>query len=229
MKLRGICCSITKESKALKGSLIDFLFLETNYFFFPQSGRQSRSFEIGVASAFRPRFIAFGSQHFSVIISFSPKGGNNYFCDPMAKEFQNREAYHHYFIDDKAVAGIVLMGTEIKSIREGKVSFNDSFCLFDKGELWLRGMYIAEYKLGTANNHIAVHDRKLLLTKRELKKWQAKIKERGFTIVPLRLFINEKQFAKLEIGLAKGKKTHDKRETIKNRDVQKEIKRYLAR
>ncbi|MFX4462399.1 SsrA-binding protein, partial [Acinetobacter baumannii] len=92
-------------------------------------------------------------------------------------------------IEDKYVCGIVLLGTEVKSIREGKLSFNDAFCLFDQGELWLRGLYIAEYKLGTSNNHIAVHDRKLLLTKRELTKLQNKIKEKGYTIIPLRVFL----------------------------------------
>ncbi len=139
----------------------------------------------------------------------------------------NRQAYYNYHIEDKYVAGLVLLGTEVKSIREGKVSFNDSFCLFDSGELWVRGLYIAEYKLGTTNNHIAVHDRKLLLNKRELKKLQSALKEKGLTIVPLRVFFNEKQLVKLEIGLAKGKKIHDKRETIKQRDTEKEIKRYL--
>ncbi|MBS1579186.1 MAG: SsrA-binding protein SmpB [Bacteroidetes bacterium] len=138
----------------------------------------------------------------------------------------NRQAYFNYYIEDKYVAGIVLLGTEVKSIREGKVSFNDAFCLFDDGELWVRGLYIAEYKLGTTNNHIAVHDRKLLLTKRELKKLQAALKEKGLTIVPLRVFINDKNLVKLEIGLAKGKKTHDKRETIKKRDIEREIKQY---
>lgn len=138
----------------------------------------------------------------------------------------NRQAYFNYYIEDKYVAGIVLLGTEVKSIREGKVSFNDAFCLFDDGELWVRGLYIAEYKLGTTNNHIAVHDRKLLLTKRELKKLQAALKEKGLTIVPLRIFINDKHLVKLEIGLAKGKKTHDKRETIKKRDIEREIKQY---
>ena len=145
----------------------------------------------------------------------------------MAKEMNNRQAYFNYHIDDKYVAGIVLLGTEVKSIREGKLSFNDSFCLFDKGELWIRGLYIAEYKLGTVNNHISVHDRKLLLSKRELKKLQAAIKEKGLTIVPLKVFFNERQFVKVEIGLAKGKKLHDKRETIKQRDTEKEIKRFL--
>ncbi|MEX6689446.1 SsrA-binding protein SmpB [Danxiaibacter flavus] len=145
----------------------------------------------------------------------------------MAKEMNNRQAYFNYHIEDKYVAGLVLLGTEVKSIREGKVSFNDSFCLFDNGELWVRGLYIAEYKLGTSNNHIAVHDRKLLLNKRELKKLQSALKEKGLTIVPLRVFFNEKQLVKLEIGLAKGKKIHDKRETIKQRDTEKEIKRFL--
>ena len=103
----------------------------------------------------------------------------------------------------------------------------DAFCLFDDGELWVRGLYIAEYSHGTANNHIAVHDRKLLLQKRELKKIQAKLKEKGYTVIPLRVFLTDKNLVKVEIGLGKGKKLHDKRETIKDRDVQKEIKRFL--
>jgi SsrA-binding protein len=143
------------------------------------------------------------------------------------KEIKNRQAYHEYFIEDKYDAGMVLMGTEVKSIREGKVSFNDSFCMFFKNELWIRGMYIAEYKLGTTNNHIAVHDRKLLLTKRELKKLQLKMKDVGYTIIPLRIHFNEKNLAKIEIGLGKGKKLHDKRETLKKKETDREIKRYL--
>ena len=142
-------------------------------------------------------------------------------------EMNNRQAYFHYFIEDKYVAGIALMGTEVKSIRDGKLSFNDAFCLFDEGELWVRGLFIASYSPGTANNHIEVHDRKLLLNKRELNKIQAKIKEKGYTIVPLKVFFNEKNFVKIEIGLGKGKKLYDKRETIKSRDVEKDIKRYL--
>ena len=145
----------------------------------------------------------------------------------MAKEMNNRQAYFNYYIEDKYVAGIALLGTEVKSIRDGKVSFNDAFCLFDDGELWVRGLYIAEYTHGTANNHIAVHDRKLLLTKRELGKLAGKLKDKGVTIVPLRLFLNDKNLVKVEIGLGKGKKLHDKRETIKNRDVEKEIKRFI--
>ena len=145
----------------------------------------------------------------------------------MAKEMNNRQAYYNYFIEDKYDDGIVLLGTEVKSIREGKVSFNDAFCMFEKNELWVRGLYIAEYSHGTVNNHIAVHDRKLLLNKRELRKLQNKLKDKGLTVVPLRVFLNEKNFVKVEIGLAKGKKNYDKRETIKQRDTDKEIKRYL--
>jgi SsrA-binding protein len=144
-----------------------------------------------------------------------------------AKEISNRQAYFNYHIENKYVAGVVLLGTEVKSIREGKVSFNDAFCLFDGGELWLRGMYIAEYSHGTANNHIAVHDRKLLLTKRELNKLQAALKEKGLTIVPLKVFFTDKSLVKIEIGLGKGKKMYDKRESIKARDTDREIKRYL--
>lgn len=144
-----------------------------------------------------------------------------------AKELSNRQAYFNYHIETKYVAGIVLLGTEVKSIRDGKVSFNDAFCLFDRGELWLRGLYIAEYSHGTANNHIAVHDRKLLLTRRELARLQAAMKEKGLTIVPLKVFLNEKNLVKVEIGLAKGKKLHDKRDSIKARETDREIKRYL--
>lgn len=139
----------------------------------------------------------------------------------------NRQAYFNYSIEDKYVAGIVLLGTEVKSIRDGKLSFNDAFCMFDDGGLWVRGLFIASYTHGTANNHIEVHDRKLLLNKKELKKIQAKIKEKGYTVVPLKVFFTDKNLVKVEIGLGRGKKLHDKRETIKNRDVEKEIKRYL--
>jgi SsrA-binding protein len=146
-----------------------------------------------------------------------------------SSEIKNRSAYHDYFIEDKYDAGLVLAGTEVKSIREGKVNFVDSFCVFFKGELWIRNMHIAEYRFGTTNNHIAVHDRKLLLTKRELRKLENKTKEKGYAIIPLRIFFNEKGYAKLEIGLGKGKKQYDKRESIKQRDTDKEIKRHLNR
>jgi len=144
-------------------------------------------------------------------------------------EIKNRSAYHDYFIEDKYDAGMVLAGTEVKSIREGKVNFVDSFCTFHNGELWVKNMHIAEYRLGTTNNHIAVHDRKLLLTRRELRKLENKLKDKGYTIIPLRIFFSEKGLAKMEIGLAKGKKLYDKRESIKQRDTEKEIKRYLNR
>jgi SsrA-binding protein len=140
---------------------------------------------------------------------------------------QNRSAYHDYLIEEKFDAGMVLAGTEVKSIREGKVSFVDSFCIFQKGELWLKNMHIAEYRFGTTNNHLAVHDRKLLLNKKELRKLEAKMKEKGHTIVPLKIFFNDKGYAKLEIGLGKGKKLYDKREHLKQRDTEREIKRYL--
>ena len=133
----------------------------------------------------------------------------------------------NFFIEQKFEAGIVLLGTEVKSIREGKLSFNDAFCILDENEIWLRGLYIAEYKLGTTNNHIAVHDRKLLLKRREISKLQAATKEKGLTIIPLKVFINEKNFVKVEIGVAKGKKLYDKRETIKKKDNDREMKRFL--
>ena len=141
-------------------------------------------------------------------------------------EIRNKSAYHDYHIEDKLTAGMVLAGTEVKSIREGKVSFVDSFCIFYKGELWIKNMHIAEYRFGTTNNHLAVHDRKLLLQKKELRKLENKMKEKGYSIIPLRIFFNEKGLAKLEIGLGKGKKLYDKRETIKQRDVEREMKRY---
>ncbi len=146
----------------------------------------------------------------------------------MATEFNNRQAYFNYFIDNKYEAGIVLLGTEVKSIRDGKLSFNDAFCLLESNEIWLRGLYIGEYKLGTINNHIAVHDRKLLLKSREIKRLQVATKEKGLTIIPLKVYINDKNLVKVEIGVAKGKKLHDKRDTIKQRDNDREIKKYLG-
>jgi SsrA-binding protein len=142
-------------------------------------------------------------------------------------EIRNRSAFHEFFIEDKYDAGMVLTGTEVKSLRDGRASFNDSYCFFHKGELWIKSLHIAEYSHGTVNNHDPLRERKLLLSKRELKKMETKMKDKGFTIVPLRIYFNEKGFAKLEIGLGKGKKLHDKRETIKSRDVEREMKRYL--
>jgi SsrA-binding protein len=141
----------------------------------------------------------------------------------------NRSAYHDYHIEDKYSAGMVLLGTEIKSMREGKVSFNDSYCLFHKDELWIKSLYIGEYSHGTVNNHIATRDRKLLLNRREMDKIQARIKEKGYTLVPLKIFFNDKSLAKMEIGLGKGKKAYDKRESLKEKDSQREMQRYLKR
>jgi SsrA-binding protein len=140
---------------------------------------------------------------------------------------KNRSATFEFAIEDKLKAGIVLTGSEIKSVRESKVSFNDSYCLFSNGELWIKSLHIAQYVNAGYAGHIAVHDRKLLLTKKELRKWELKVKEKGFTIVPLSMYIDEKGFAKLDIGLGRGKKVHDKRETIKNRDMDREIRRFL--
>jgi SsrA-binding protein len=140
-------------------------------------------------------------------------------------KIKNRKAFFEYFISDKFVAGIVLTGTEIKSIREGKVSIEESYCAFKEEELFVINMHIAEYKFGTYNNHEPKHDRKLLLNRKELKKLNTKIKEKGFTIIPTFLFINEKGLAKLEIGLAKGKKLYDKRESIKTKDTGREMER----
>ncbi len=140
---------------------------------------------------------------------------------------KNKPATFEYAIEDKMTAGIVLTGSEIKSIRNSKVSFNDSYCIFDKGELWIKNLHIADYVNAGYAGHDNVRERKLLLNRKELSKWANKVKEKGLTIVPLAVFINENGFAKVEIGLGKGKKLHDKRETIKNRDIEKEIKRYL--
>lgn len=122
---------------------------------------------------------------------------------------------------------MVLLGTEVKSLREGKASFNDSYCLVQKGEIWVKSLHIAEYSHGTVNNHDPVRDRKLLLEKREIKKIESRLKEKGYTLVPLRIFFSSKGLAKMEIGLARGKKMHDKRETIKRKDVEREMKRYI--
>ena len=122
---------------------------------------------------------------------------------------------------------MVLLGTEVKSLRDGRASFNDSYCLIHKGEIWLKSLHIAEYTHGNLNNHDPLRDRKLLLQKREIKKIAAKLKEKGYTLVPLRIFFTDKRFAKIEIGLAKGKKLHDKRDSIKQKDVEREMKRYL--
>lgn len=141
-------------------------------------------------------------------------------------EIKNRSAYHEYFIDTKYEAGMALLGTEVKSIRNGKVSFNDSYCLLHKGEIWIKSLHIAEYSHGNINNHDPLRDRKLLLQKREIKKIESKLKEKGYTLIPLRIYFNEKALVKIEIGLAKGKKLHDKRDTLRQKDAEREMKRF---
>lgn len=138
---------------------------------------------------------------------------------------KNKKAYFDYFLLEEYEAGIVLTGTEIKSIREGKASFVDSFCAFENGELFVKNLHISEYTLGTHYNHDPKRDRKLLLNRRELKKLEIKTREKGLTIIPFLLFINEKGLAKLKIALAKGKHSYDKRETLKNKDIKREIDR----
>lgn len=138
---------------------------------------------------------------------------------------RNKRSTFDYELIERFVAGIQLAGTEIKSIRLGKASLVDSYCYFVKGELWLKGMRVSEYFYGTYNNHQPERERKLLLQKKELQKLERKTKESGLTIIPIRLFINERGFAKIEIALAKGKKMHDKRETLKRKDANREMDR----
>ncbi len=144
---------------------------------------------------------------------------------PKEINIKNKRATFDYAISDTFTAGIVLTGTEIKSIRDGKASLTDSFCFTDNGEVWVKNMYIAEYFYGSYNNHAARRDRKLLLNRKEIDKLEKSGKEAGYTIVPLRLFINDRGLAKLVIGIARGKKEYDKRQSIKER----EDKRTLAR
>ncbi len=140
---------------------------------------------------------------------------------------KNKKASFEYSFIDKYIAGIQLTGTEIKSIREAKANINDAFCVFFNDELFIRNMHIAHYFNGTYNNVEEKRDRKLLLNKRELEKLQGKLKDKGLTVIPLRLFITEKGYAKLEIALAKGKKLYDKRDDIKKKDIERETNRRM--
>ncbi len=139
-------------------------------------------------------------------------------------EIKNKRASFDYILTTRFNAGIVLAGTEIKSIREGKASLADSYCMFIANELWVKNMQISAYRLGTFYNHEVKRDRKLLLTKRELRKLERATKETGYTIVPVRIFFSENGFAKMEIALAKGKKAYDKRQTMKENDAKREIR-----
>lgn len=142
---------------------------------------------------------------------------------------KNRRATFDYAIGDTFTAGIVLTGTEIKSIRQGKASIADTFCYVDRGEVWVKNMYIAEYFYGSYNNHSTRRDRKLLLSRKEIRTLEKTGKESGFTIVPLRLFVNDRGLAKLVIGVARGKKEYDKRQSIKERDDKRAIARAFER
>lgn len=142
---------------------------------------------------------------------------------------KNRRATFDYAIGDTFTAGIVLTGTEIKALRMGKASLADTYVVMINGEVWVKNMYIAEYFYGTYNNHEARRDRKLLLTRKELAKLEKASKDVGFTVVPLRLFINDRGLAKVVIGIARGKKEYDKRQSIKERDDKRSIARAFQK
>ena len=138
---------------------------------------------------------------------------------------RNRQASYEYELLDKYVAGMVLTGTEIKSIREGKVNLQDGYAYFNNGELFVKGVNISPYAQGTHYNHEATRERKLLLRRSELRKLESRSEEKGLTLVPTRLFINDRGFAKMEIAISRGKKLHDKRDSIKERDARRELDR----
>lgn len=138
---------------------------------------------------------------------------------------KNKKASFQFEFIETFVCGMVLKGTEIKSIREGKVSLTEAFCVFLRGELYVRQMHIAPYSMAASYNHVAVRDRKLLLSKKELEKLETKSDEKGLTIIPVRIFINDRGLAKMEIALGRGKKLHDKRHDLKEKDAKREIQR----
>jgi len=142
---------------------------------------------------------------------------------------RNKKASHNYEFLEKFIAGIVLTGTEIKSIRAGKAALTDSYCQFRDNELYIKGMHIAEYAFGNIRNHDPLRERKLLLKKRELRKLEKKVKEAGLTLIVTKIFINDRGLAKAEIALAKGKKEYDKRETLKRKDAAREMDRMRKR
>jgi SsrA-binding protein len=138
---------------------------------------------------------------------------------------KNKKASFEYLFLQTFTAGIVLSGTEVKSIREGKANLTDSYCVFIDGELYVKNLHISEYKQGSYNNHEPKRMRKLLLEKIELRKIQSRLKDKGTTIIPVQLFFNERSYAKLEIAIARGKKLYDKRETLKEKDVKRQMQR----
>ena len=142
---------------------------------------------------------------------------------------QNKKARFNYEIGEKFDAGIVLSGTEIKSIRLGKANLTDTYCMVENNEIWLKGMHVSEYFYGSYNNHEVRRDRKLLLTRKEIQKIKKSIEQPGFTAVPLKLYINEKGYAKVIIGIARGKKQYDKRQTLKEKEDKRNIDRMFKR
>ncbi len=142
---------------------------------------------------------------------------------------KNKRAEFDYLLMDKYTAGIVLTGTEIKSIRKGKASLVDTYCYVIQGEVWVKNMYIAQYEQGSYNNHMERRDRKLLLNRKEIRKMQQTVKSPGFSIVPTLLFIDEKGLAKLDIHIARGKKEYDKRETLKEKEDRRNIDRQFKK
>ena len=148
---------------------------------------------------------------------------------PTKINIKNKKAEHDFLIIDKYVAGIVLTGTEIKSIRAGKAGLVDTFCYIQNGEIWVKNMYVAEYDFGSYNNHSARRDRKLLLQKKEIRHLTADTKAPGFTLVPLRLYIDENNRAKLQIALCRGKKEFDKRAALKDKQDRREMDRIMKR
>lgn len=149
--------------------------------------------------------------------------------NPKEINIKNKRATYDYAITDTYTAGLVLTGTEIKALRQGKASLADTFCYVDNGEVWVKNMYIAEYFYGTYNNHVARRDRKLLLNRKEINKLEKSGKEAGYTIVPLRLFINDRGLAKLVIGVGRGKKEFDKRQSIKEREDKRTMARMMEK
>lgn len=142
---------------------------------------------------------------------------------------KNKKAHFNYEIGDTYTAGIVLTGTEIKSIRDGKASLTDSYCVVDNGEVWVKNMHVSEYFYGSYNNHSVKRDRKLLLNKKEITKIAKLADEPGYTIVPIKMFINDKGYAKLIIGIGRGKKQYDKRQCIKEREDKRNLDRFFKR
>ena len=140
----------------------------------------------------------------------------------------NRKALHEYFIFDRYEAGIVLKGTEVKSLRQGSANLQDGYAVIRNGELWLVGLHISPFEKGNINNHDPKRDRKLLLHKQEIRRVFARLSEKGLTLVPLRMYF-KKNIAKVELGLARGKKSYDKREAIAKRDVERQLRREFAR